>query len=112
MKFRKESKMEKYNIQITEPAENDLHQIRNYISEELLESAVANRIINKIGEAIFTLEEMPVRNAIVSDKRLAAQGIRKILIENYIVFYIVSEENKMVTVLRILYCRRNWVDLL
>lgn len=104
--------MGKYNIQITEPAENDLYQIRSYLSEELLEPAIANKLINKIGEAIFTLEEMPVRNAIVSDEKLAAQGIRKIKIENYVIFYIVSEENKMVTILRILYCRRHWVDLL
>lgn len=104
--------MRKYNIQITEPAENDLRQIRNYISEELLEPSIANRLVNKIGEAIFTLEEMPVRNAFVSDEGFAAQGIRKILVENYIIFYIISEESKMITILRILYCRRHWVDLL
>ena len=104
--------MGKYNIQITEPAENDLYHIRKYISDELLEPAIAKRIINQIGEAIFSLEEMPTRNALVSDEKLAAQGIRKIIIDNYIIFYIVLEESKMVTILRILYCRRHWIDLL
>jgi addiction module RelE/StbE family toxin len=104
--------MRKYDIQITEPAEDDLYQIQKYVSEELLEPATANRLINKIGNAIFSLEEMPVRNALASDERLAVQGIRKVIIENYIIFYIVSEDDKIVTILRILYCRRYWAELL
>jgi hypothetical protein len=40
--------MKKYNVEITEPAENDLLEIRRYIVEELYEAKVAENIINKI----------------------------------------------------------------
>jgi len=104
--------MRTYSIEITEPAENDLSEIGFYIAKELLEPNIAKEIVNKIAEAIFTLEELPLRFALVTDERLASQGIRKIIIDNYIVFYIVEEDRKIVTVLRILFGRRDWVNLL
>ena len=60
----------------------------------------------------MSLAEMPTRYAMVADEHLAAQGIRKLPVENYIVFYVVSEQDKTVTVIRILYGRRDWEQLL
>lgn len=104
--------MSKYNIEITELAEKDLYEIGWYIATELMEPAIAKKVVEKIGEAIFKLEELPLRNALVTDERLALRSIRKIVVDNYIVFYIVTEEHKTVTVVRILYGRRDWINLL
>jgi len=35
-----------------------------------------------------------------------------IVVDNYIVFYIIDEERKTVTIVRILYTRRDWENLL
>lgn len=104
--------MSKYNIEITEPAERDLFEIGNYIAKELLEPGIAAKVVNKIAENVFELEEMPLRNALVADERLAQQGIRKVVVDNFIVFYIVSEERKTVIIIRILYGKRDWMNLL
>jgi toxin ParE1/3/4 len=104
--------MDRYSIDITEPAETDLIEIGNYIASELLEPSIAQKVVGKIGEAILALEELPFRNALVVDEKLAFQGIRKIIVENYIVFYIVTEGSKTVTVVRILYSKRDWINLL
>ena len=106
--------MNKYNIDIdiTIPAERDLHEVGTYIANELLEPEIAIKTIDKISDYILKLEEMPYRNAIVKDKKLALHGIRKIFIDNYIVFYIISEETKTVTIIRVLHSKRNWIDLL
>lgn len=104
--------MERYNIEITKPAEKDLYKIGKYITNELLESDKAVEVVDKIANEIFKLEEILFRNAIVDDDKLASQGIRKFIIDNYIVFYIVNEENKNVTVIRILYKRRDWINIL
>jgi len=101
-----------YDIQITKPAEDDLYEIGRYISKELLEPETARKVIARIADTISTLENMPLRNVLVDDERLAKIGIRKILVDNYIVFYIVVEENKTVTIIRVLYSRRNWQYLL
>lgn len=104
--------MGNYNIQITEPAEKDLHEIAVYIAKELLEPETAKKIVSKIAKAIINLEDMPFRNAIITDARLTHIGIGKTFVDNYIVFYIVTEESKTVTIIRILYTRRNWINLL
>lgn len=104
--------MNKYHIDITEPAENDLHEIGYYISRELLEPAIANKVVGKIGDAILTLEDLPLRNSLVNDEKLSKRGIRKLLIDNYIVFYVVSEQQRTVTIIRILYGRRDWLNLI
>ncbi|KNY27632.1 type II toxin-antitoxin system mRNA interferase toxin, RelE/StbE family [Pseudobacteroides cellulosolvens] len=104
--------MSKFEIEITESAENDLFDIGNYIAKELLEPKIAKKIVDGIGQAIFSLEEMPLRNNLVTDERLALQGIRKILIDNYIIFYTVTEQDKIVTIIRILYGKRDWLNLI
>lgn len=104
--------MSAYDIQITEPAEKDLYEIGTYISKELLEPETAKKVILKVVKVINSLGDMPLRNALVADERLAYKGIRKIIVDNYIVFYIVTEENKTVIIIRILYGRRNWMNLL
>ncbi|MEJ6951706.1 type II toxin-antitoxin system RelE/ParE family toxin [Natronospora cellulosivora (SeqCode)] len=104
--------MSRYDIDITKPAEKDLYLIGRYIADELLEPNKSVEVVDKIANEIFKLGEMPLRNAIVDDDNLASQGIRKFIIDNYIVFYIVNEEKKKVTIVRILYKRRIWIDVL
>jgi len=104
--------MNRYNIEITKPAENDLREIGLYIVNELLEPDIAIKKIERISDGILKLEEMPFRNTLVKDERLAFQGIHKVIIDNYIIFYNISEELKIVTIIRILHSKRNWIDLL
>ncbi len=104
--------MKIYNILITEPAEKDLQEIAKYIALELREPATAQRLIAKISAAIFELEKVPFRYALVKDERLASQGIRKLWVEKYIVFYTVDETSDSVTVVRILYGKREWNRIL
>lgn len=104
--------MKIYHLVITEPAETDLKEIADYIAKELLEPSTARHLIAKISEAIFNLEEMPKRYPLVEDERLANQGIRKLVVDNYIVFYTVYERNRSVSIIRILYSRRDWENIL
>lgn len=104
--------MNTYDIEITEPAEKDLYEIGAYISKELLEPETAKKVVSKIAKGINLLKGMPLRNTLVADERLAYKGIRKIIIDNFIVFYIVTEEKNTVTIIRILYSKRAWINLL
>lgn len=104
--------MTSYKIQITEPTENDLRGAGLYISNQLLKPSTTKKAVNKISESIIKLVELPLHNALVSDERLSLQRVRRILIDNYIVFYMVTEETKTVTILRILNNRRDWINLL
>lgn len=104
--------MKSYNVLITEPAEADLRGIAAYIALELKEPLTAQNLVGKIGESIFELAKMPYRYALVNDERLSSQGIRMLLVDHYIVFYVVSERNDSVTIIRILYGKREWNKIL
>ncbi len=97
---------------IDEPAEQDLLGILTYIAETLHEPAAAERIYSSIREAIGGLDHHPFRFALVDDETYAAFGVRKLLVENYIAFYVADEQTHDVHVWRILYNRREWQNLL
>ena len=101
-----------YEVFITETAFKDLADIAFYVSDALQEPDISKKLIATIKEGVFSLENLPNRNALVTDKYLASKGYRKLLVENYLVFYIVSDDEKMVYVSRVLYAKRNWMDLL
>ena len=48
----------------------------------------------------------------MSDERLSLNGIRRLLVDNYIIFFTINEFDKVVTIVRILYSRRDWIDLI
>jgi toxin ParE1/3/4 len=77
-----------------------------------LDPTTARKIIGRIAEAASHLEQMPFRNGLVRDARLAANGIRHLFIDSYIVFYVISEKEETVTIIRILYGKRHWSSLL
>lgn len=104
--------MKDYKVLLTQPAISDLKGIADYIAGELKEPALAKRLVGKIKGAIMSLSEMPHRHALAADEDLAAQGIRWLMVDSYMVFYVVSEKDATVVAIRILYGRRDWLNLL
>ncbi len=104
--------MKSYKVLMTKPAAHDLQGIAAYIANELREPSIAKKLVGRIKEAVMSLGGMPTRHALAADENLAAQGIRWLMVDNCMVFYVVSEKNAMVAVIRILYGRRDWINLL
>ena len=104
--------MVEYEVNVTGPAENDLHDIVRYISSQLNAPMTALNMFRTITDAIAKLKTTALMHPLVRDDRLAAMGYRPLTIKNYIAFYIVSEKEKFVDVDRILYARRDWQRIL
>jgi len=101
-----------YKIVIEETAENDLVGILSYISDTLHEPNTAMKIYASIKKEILTLNQMPLRYALVNEEPYRSMGVRRIPVENYTAFYVVDENEKTVHIFRILYNRREWQYLL
>lgn len=112
MNWKEGIKMSSYNIVIAEAAQRDLFDIFDYIAFELREPESANRLLLKIKLKAKSLEEFPERNNIISEPKYEAQKIRWCLVENYVIFYQVSQMQNQVFILRILFKKRNWEHLL
>lgn len=104
--------MEKYNVIIEYPATEDLNDILSYITYNLKEPAIAKRIYASIKVKVKTLELMPNRHPVIQEDKYRKLDIRKMPVENYTAFYTVDESTKTVHILRILYNRRYWKNLI
>ena len=101
-----------YSIRLAQKAKKDLRDIHAYIEQELREPATADNMLDRIIEAIESLAHMPRRNILLKDAGLMQRRIRREIVENYLVFYTINEEEKRVQIVRILYNRRDWINIL
>ena len=108
----KRYKMTQYSVHLSDPAEDDLDEIVQYISEQLFAPAAALRLADAFAEAFVELETLPDKYPLVPDERLAAMGYRKRSVKNYFVFFKIKEITRRVDVARILYARRDWANIL
>jgi toxin ParE1/3/4 len=104
--------LNKYRINFSKTSKTDINNIFSYICDELKEPNIAQKLISKIKKEILSLQEMPTRFECAPDGRLKLQGIRKIVVDNYIIFYVVESNENVVFIVRILYGKRDWINLL
>ena len=93
-------------------AEREMWETVDYISFELSSPQTALDLVEKIEQQIADLEFMPKRFMLVSDERLAQMGMRSVHVKNYSIFYVVDEQTATVTVISVMYGRRDWANLL
>ena len=101
-----------YTVRITTPAQNEMRGIYRYIAEDLQTPVAAGRRISLIDEKIQSLKENPNRVPLVRDEYLASRGYRMIAAKNHLVFFIIREQAEAVSVMRVLYGRRDWLRIL
>lgn len=97
----------KYQVFTTEKAEEDLNSIADYLIYKLLAGETALKQIDRIEQAVTSLEEMPERYHIYDKEPWKEKGLRVMGVDNYLVFYIIDNDNKTVTVIRIMYGKRD-----
>lgn len=102
--------MKKYNIEYSKEVKEDLIRIKQYIKYNLQESEIANKLPSKIRMSIKTLKDSPEIYAIINDDIIKKLEIRKLIVDNYIVFYRIKDDS--IEIVRIMYGRRNWINLL
>lgn len=89
--------MKQYKVRITQEALADMEQLYNHIAYVLLAPENAMGQYNRIADAILKLAEMPERFHIMSLEPEHSRGLRRMLVDNYSVFYIVKEDSVVVT---------------
>ena len=100
------------DVKFTEPAEHDLVMIEHYIHVELCNPISAENLVRGIIERAKSLAKFPKRHPFANDELLRRLGIRLTWFENYNIFYVYDEENNVVNILRVLYDRQDWKNLL
>lgn len=99
--------MNKWDVVYSAEARTDLKNIYEYIAFQLTEKQTAKNQTNRIMDAIESLNEMPMRFALYDAEPWNRLGLRKLPVDNFIVFYLPDENTRTVNVVRIMYGGRD-----
>ena len=94
---------EQYRIQYSPAALDDLKDIYAYLAYGLKAPSMARNQANRINAEIGSLDFMPCRYEQVDWEPWKSMGMRKVPVNNFVVFYKVDLDAMTVTVFRIVY---------
>ena len=87
-------------------------KIIDYISFELFAPDAANKLLYKLENRIMSLSEFPERHQLIEEEFWRDKGIRKIVVNNYFVYYWINTLDKIVHVIAVIYAKRDQLDQL
>lgn len=96
-----------YSLFLTEQAKSDLAEIYSYISVELKSKKSAENVIDALHQAMKGLLLMPSRYHQFPNEPWLSEGVRYFTVRNYSIFYTVDENNLCVSVVHVIYGKRN-----
>lgn len=99
--------MDKYRVKVNSRAIRELDHIYEYIANEKLAPENAKGQVERIKNAVLSLDTFPQSRQERNEGRYAGKGYRQLLIDNYIVIFRIDEPHKTVYVVTIQYQRRN-----
>ena len=104
--------MNEYSLIISKKAYADLYDIYSHIARDLNEPMTAANYHKAIVDALTTLCSFPMRHKLIDDEPYHTQGVRMLRIKSFTAFYIVDDDKKSVSVIRVIYSRRDWQNIL
>jgi len=105
--------MVQYKVPLSNAAENDLRNIAEYITLQYFAPIAAAKKVRHLKETIVNrLSFMPQKYRLVDNDVWASIGLRRMNVENYIVFFIVNPKKNIVNVARIIHGKRDWEHVL
>lgn len=99
--------MRTWRVFYTEQAKLDLRNIYEYIAYSLVEPETAGKLANRIMDAIDKLDQMPERHQLYHKEPWRSRGLRYLTVGNYMAFFMLSEQDASVAIIRIVYGGRN-----
>lgn len=103
---------EPYTYELMPSAIQDLDGIAEYIANQLSTKDSAIRLLNEIEAAIVSSCSFPYAVPPVNDELLQKKGYRKLIVSNYIVFFIPDDEKRKLNVLRVVYFAKDYLKKL
>ena len=101
-------KQSKYTIRLLQTAEEDIIEIITYIA--LDNPTSAETIAGKFEKGLSNLSIHPFIGKIPNEEDLAGMGYRFLIVQNYLIFYII--EDHIIWVHRIIHGARDYLSLL
>ena len=102
----------KYGYVITETAEADTDETFEYIAGDLANPYAASDFADELEKKIDEICKAPKTGRLVENEYLKRNDVRRILVGNYIVYYIIDDEARNIVILRLVYGKRDQDEIL
>ena len=101
-----------YEVKVTMQALEQMGAIVHYISYDLMAPDAAENLLNDLKAAIMKLSVLPKRHSLIDEEPWRSEGVRKIVVKNFLVYYWVDEESNKVQVTAVIYNKRDQIKQL
>lgn len=89
-----------------------MSDIAKYINKVLCNPIAAMNTIRRMVSAAEDLQAQPYSCPVYYPPRELPFEYRKLVVSNYIMFYRVDEQKKLITIVRVVYAKRNYSSML
>lgn len=101
-----------YELEFLPIAQQDMSDIAKYINKVLCNPIAAMNTIRRMVAAAEDLQVQPYSCPVYYPPRELPFEYRKLVVGNYIMFYRVDEQKKLITIVRVIYAKRNYSSML
>ena len=101
-----------YDLEYLPIARSDMTEIARYISRELQNPDAAERLAEAMIEAVEDARTFPYAAPPYFPIRPLKHNYRKLLVQNYLIFYWVDDRARKITVARAIYAKRDYAAML
>ena len=96
-----------YNVKITTQAEDQIQEIIHYITHELKAPDAALHLLDTLENSFMSLAHFPQRVALVEEEPWRNNGIHRLPVKNFLVYFWIDEDNMNVQVTAVIYEKRD-----
>lgn len=101
---------EQFKIVFTTDCKQEMDDIYNYISNKLYAPKAAKELMNKVETTIQSLKDMPKAYMTIKKYDELKMEYRRIVINNYVIIYTISEEKNIIYIAHMYYGRSNYFE--
>lgn len=101
-----------YEVKLTSQAIGQIEEIVQYISKILLVPETARKWAYTLQNEISKLNYMPSRYSLTEEEPWYTKGIHKMPFRNFLVYYLIDEDKKVVWITAVIYGQRDQIAAL
>ena len=96
-----------YEVKITDLALSQMQEIVSYISVSLQAPDTAKRWLGRMKTELTSLSNFPARVPLTEEEPWHSQGVHKFVVGNYIAYFWIDEDERIVWIAAVVYGRRD-----
>lgn len=98
--------MKAYQVEITKYAQKQMRDIARYVKFKLKNPDAAKYLMDALKMSILSLENLPHRIPLTDEEPWRSEGIRRMPIKNYLLYFWIDEIKNIVYITAVIYSQR------